>query len=294
MTNTDNCIYKKAGNETSLIFKDTIDSIQSDLNIVDGWLYYCSTLSTGTESSFKKMKVDGSNITLIFSSKVNTNYHYSIANNHIYYYSHHVGTKAGAVYSMNLDGTNTKTVIENCLVYTIDNGWIYYRPGEYLNPKGLYRMKPDGTQQECLFEDLDAYATIWVNDDSIYMLNKHLLSKATLSEKNFAPLSNDKIDYINIHNNWIYYTSADSLTIKKMKCDGSKVTTLIAQTDEEIATAYGPLRDHNLTESDRKTAYTLPNISGNNLYYLTLGFKDGGICCVANLDGSNITKLGNR
>lgn len=290
----DNCIYKKIGNDTSLIFKDTIDTVQSDLNIVDGWLYYCSTPSAGTESSFNKMEIDGSNNTVIMSSKVNNNYHYSIANNRIYYYSHHIGTKNGAVYSMNLDGTDTKTVIENCCIYTIDNGWIYYRPGEYMNPTGLYRMKPDGSQQECLFEKIDDYATIWINNDSIYMLKKDLLYQASITDRNFTLLSNDQIDFININNGWIYYTAADSLTIKKMKCDGSEVTTLIAQTDEEIAAAYGPLSGNYLSESNRKTAYSLLNISGDNIYYLTLGFKGYAVCCVANLDGTNITKLGNR
>lgn len=155
-------------------------------------------------------------------------------------------------------------------------------------------MKMDGSQQECLFEDLDTNGRIWVNGDSIYMLKSNLLYKTSLVDKNFELLSNDKIGYININNGWIYYTSAESLAIKKMKTDGSEVSTVIAQTDEEIIANYGPLIGRKLNESDRYSAYTLINISGDNLYYLGCGFKDGAICFIANLDGSNITKLGYR
>jgi len=299
----DNCIYKKKDNETSLVFKDTIESCPSYINVVDDWIYYYRSPSKGPDeqSGYYKIKIDGTNNTKIVTGF--NNYNFFILNNRIYYTALHIGTGTfDTIRSTNLDGLDPKILIENCNVFTIDNGWIYYRPcekteydhGEYRLSISLYRMKMDGSQQECLFEDLDTYGGIWVKGDSIYMLKSNMLYKASLVDENFKLLSNDKIDNININNGWIYYTSAESLTIKKMKTDGSEVSTLIAQTDEEIAADYGPLIGSKLSESDRYSAYTLINISGDNLYYLGCGFKDGAICFIANLDGSNITKLGYR
>lgn len=282
------CIYKKDGDITSVVLKDTDKTTLSDLNLRDGWIYYKRRSVSSTSDEFCKVSVDGEDNKTIFSRSACMDF--LIVGDRVYFVQLKIGSKYGTVNSINLDGTDEKVVIENCCMYSINNGWIYYRPGEYMSPKGYYRIQLDGTQQECLIENISDGVTLRASGDFVYMLKNEILYRATIEKMDLSPLNTEKVSFFNIYNGMIYYNHLDSLAIKRMKLDGSEVSTIISQTNEQLA-AYGTIKDVNLQRTNNPTAYSLINIAGDKIYFLVLGFKEGSVCCMVDIDGKNLKKI---
>lgn len=285
---TGDCIYKKDGDLSTVVLKDTDKATLSDLNLWDGWIYYKRTSVSSTSDEFCKVRIDGKEKKTIFSRPYCLDF--LIVGDRVFFVQLKTGSKYGTVNSVNLDGSDEKVVIENCCLYSINNGWIYYRPGEYMSPKGYYRIQLDGTQQECLIENISDGVTLRASGDFVYMLKNDILYRATIEKMDFSPLNTEKVSYFNIYNGMIYYNHFDSLAINRMKLDGSEVSTIISQTNEQLA-AYGTIRDVNLTQTNNRTAYTLINIAGDKIFFLVVGFKEGSACCIADIDGKNLMKV---
>jgi serine/threonine protein kinase len=128
----------------------------------------------------------------------------------------------GSVYSINIDGSNKKTIINDGASYIFVIGdWIYYAGID----RGIFRERTDGSIKQLISNDIAWHINVvdeWIyyinvgdeyNDFRMYRTRTDGSDKQRLTDK--RPVSFNVID------NWIYYTVTDDSGIFKIRTDGS-------------------------------------------------------------------------
>ncbi len=204
------------------------------INIVGEWIYY----TTGKENySIVKIRTDGTERTILADDKAE---YMNVVGDRIYYANFSSYAK---LYTMRVDGTDRGKVYkysdEVSLWVNAFSDWIYYAN---------------------LFGDPDDYKEFSEEDIEQLMMTRGIY-KIRPGGSNSIQLNNYDADYINVSNEWIYFTNTDDADrIYKMKNDGNEQQALT----EEGAT--------NL------------NVSGDFIYYCNK--TDKGRIYRIQLDGS--------
>lgn len=231
-----NGIYKLDKKEDS-IFKSEVfipNIYAYDLNIVGDYLYYVAYESNSpNEIEIRKTKVDGSDTETI--AKVpSDSYHLqlNVTKDWIYYYS----DKEEAIYKISINGGNSEKVAE---VYAdrgmyVSDGWIYYGSG-----KGkLGKIKLDGSNDTSLFSGSTNSNSMIVDNGYVYFWPYEYNGSHSKMYKINSDGSTDipiqlSERYINIYNDWMYYSNGYNEGYSKSKIDGSNKIILSEKTKSD-------------------------------------------------------------
>ncbi len=120
---------------------DSRFSIRS-INIYDNMIYFYAEFSTDNKKNgLYRMKLDGSNITLITNDQCDA---LAVDNGYIYFISN-----GGYIYRMDLNGQNKEKVCSDSAVsFNVNSGWIYYS-----NYKGIFKMNANAGSSAKLTDD---------------------------------------------------------------------------------------------------------------------------------------------
>lgn len=222
----DNKIYKmkKDGSDLEVINDNEFNNECYEIYALNNSIYYI-----GVDQNIYKMNLDGTNRELV--SENGTGY-IGITNKYIIY---NVQNEAGDNYIthiMNIDGSNSRAIIENERLYSVDvsENYIYYTNAE----KQIYKTEIDSGEQELIL-DTTAY-NLNLKDNYLYFLNYADVEnedytvclyriKADGSDEqaqNIKTLSSYS-GYINLVGDWVMYMDSDDNSgfINLVKSDAS-------------------------------------------------------------------------
>lgn len=226
---------------------------------IDDWIYFKNIFDF---NSLYRIKTDGTCKTLL--SDLNRYTPVKINSNYICFSD----SKNSAIYRMNLDGTNkvklsdgityrsqlvgdmfyfssanderlykvnvltlekTKVIDQPITDFCVSGDWVYF---------GLYKIKTDGSQLQCIYNDyLNLNDPILVVDDFIYYIN---------TDKNLCRVKNDGTQYsivfngicrnVKVNNDIIYFNDSidNNSGIFKMQLDGSQISEITNITGKVI------------------------------------------------------------
>lgn len=219
-----NGIYKLSKKDSSIFESEVfIPNIYAyDLNIVGDYLYYVAYENKSPNYiEIRKTKLDGSKTETIEKVSSQT-YHLqlNVTKDYIYYYN----DKEEAIYKISVNGGKNQKVAD---VYAdrgmyVSNGWIYYGSG---NGK-LGKIKTDGSNNTTLFTGSINSNSMIVDNGYVYFWPYEYKGsysdlyriKADGSEEDPAKLPKK---YINIYDDWMYYSNKNYEGYSKSKVDGS-------------------------------------------------------------------------
>jgi hypothetical protein len=142
----------------------------------------------------------------------------NIVGDWIYYYD---CTGGRNIYKIKTDGTN-KIKLSSDSIETygliVKNGWVYYINSD--DGQSVYKIKIDGTNKIKLINE--KVNCINVTDNYIVYTDKNnIIYRTGLDGKNKIKLSNIQTSFITITDGYIYYTSPDFNKLYRIKIDGS-------------------------------------------------------------------------
>lgn len=179
------------------------------------WIYYSNLTENG---KLYKIKKDGTGRTQLSNDKCKN---INIIDDWVYYANY---SNDGTLYKIKTDGTGRIQLDDTLYIKNINvvKNWIYYRSGTY----HFYKIKTDGTEKTKFNADVEDIA---VSGDWIYYTEAYTsnIYKIKTDGSSTTKLNDDHSYYINIVNNWIYYSNGDQGNkIYKVKTDGSGRTKL--------------------------------------------------------------------
>ncbi|HEX3028892.1 MAG TPA: DUF5050 domain-containing protein [Clostridia bacterium] len=150
------------------------------------------------------------------------------------------------IYRVNVDGKKVEKVNDDpSAMINIQGDWIYYRNLTVKEYGSIYKIKKDGTGRKKITSKFRVsgywpYGEMeyWVVGNKIYYLDfsynpggRRVVSKICSVDtegKKFKVISNEKMYYVNMYDDWIYYQTVNKETSKlfRMKTDGTKKTLL--------------------------------------------------------------------
>lgn len=151
-------IYKMKtnGSEKTLVY----DNYTSNLNLMEGWLYFSSYDENGFFKNIYKMKTDGSE--RIKLSEDSPSY-MNVVGDWIFYSNINDGDK---IYKMKTDGScRTRINYDPSWNLIVFDGWIYYVSGNL-----LCKVKTDGSQKTVLLDEVHRIRALYVIDEWLYYL----------------------------------------------------------------------------------------------------------------------------
>lgn len=180
------------------------------------FIYYNNSADN---KKFYKMKLDGSE-----KIKINddTPLNISIVDSWIYYTNTSDYRK---IYKVNLDGGNKDIVTDDkANEMVIQGDWVYYVNSS--DDDNIYKIKTDGSEKKKIVDEYDnkiAGHDLNVSGNYIYYNDKDAkgIYRIGIDGNNLLKLNSDKAQYMNVVNDWIYYTTQGD-RLYKMKIDGSK------------------------------------------------------------------------
>ncbi|WHH57181.1 DUF5050 domain-containing protein [Petroclostridium sp. X23] len=212
------------------------------------------------------------------------------------------------LYKERIDGTNRVKLSDDWAEFiNVAGDWIYYTA--YSGRRGnsaFYMMKTDGSNRTEINNKAPRYFSI-VNS-TYYGIEGDTLRKGELGNTELPiDLGDGNIQYINIIEEWIYYTNTDDENKSyKMKTDGSKRIRLIDDSAKYLNVNDGWI--YYINESDSNKLYKAQtdgsnkiklsndivesiNVSDNWIYYVNA--SDNYTLYKADINGSNRAKLNN-
>ena len=207
-------IYKTADikKEGNLICKATVPN---NLNAMGDWIYYTAGKPGKHYNIIYRAKTNGSK-SEILSDKPCTAL--DVLDGRLYYQTADPESEGylGELYSMQPDGSQIKTVIEDqCRLFGAADGWLYYMAYEGENGV-LYRIKPDGTGREKLVDPFKTCSVLVVADDWLYYArdkgsDSWMLTRQKLSSKKTEDITRVRASQsfweigLNVKDGWIYF-----------------------------------------------------------------------------------------
>lgn len=232
-----NGLYKKrlTGGEV----KKLSESAAEYINVINGWIYY-SNLSD--DRKIYRIRTDGTQ-----QSKLNDDHseYINVVSDQIFYCNYSDSLRP---YSMSLEGKHRKVVgiinYDTALFLNAFDDWIYYS-----NDFGELGD----------IEDIE-------DEDLVQQKLEQGIHKIRPDGSGYKQINNDRPDYINVADGWVYYVNADQCeTIFKTRTDGS---------------------DRIQLNDDRSSAI---NVAGEWIYYCN--HSHGSRIYRMRLDGKEQTKL---
>lgn len=192
------------------------------------YMYYRNDDDFGT---LYRMKKDGSEKELFIDAMVASN---MWLDGHNLYFRDllsivKVDLDKRSIQSVNLKqytiGNETKFYVsEKPVLLVVKNDWIYFN--EQDEKSSFYKMKNDGTGKVKLTENV---INFFIDGDWVYYKdNNNHLNKIKLDGTNDSQIFNEEINSFYVLGDWIFYVNYTVNQIKKVKTDGSSVTTVLA------------------------------------------------------------------
>ncbi len=205
--------YLTKGENNSLLIKkvktngdelSTVKEIQTTISkfyIVDNVIYYANL---GESSGLSKISIDTNAETQICEDNIED---FVVTSSNIYYTD-----DFGYLYSMNLSGTDKKTLLNDEITeFQVYEDWIYY----YKESESfLSRIKIDGSERETVTDKVNSYIfNIYKDKIYFYDLENSNISSIGINGKNLKVITEIKTNKTRINlttNGQIYYLDASS------------------------------------------------------------------------------------
>lgn len=179
----------------------------------NGWIYY-----SNSNDGYKlyKQKTDGTQRTKLTdhqSSQIN------VIGGWVYY---RISEYAG-MQKVRIDGTeNTIIAYDNAKNITVsDDGWIYYTN----NDRDMYKIRYDGSNRTDLSDNKTSGVYPNVLNGILYIglgnFENNKLYKYDIKNDLSTELTDERVSYINVVDNWIYYINPNDSRIYKIGTDGT-------------------------------------------------------------------------
>lgn len=235
----DNKIYrlKTDGTGLEIINDNEFDNDCYEIFVINDSLYYI-----GTDYNIYKMDLDGTNREIV--SKNGTGY-LGITDKYIIYNLPNETNDNYVTHIMNLDGTNSRPIIENTRLYSvnIEENYIYYTNED----KQICRVKLNGKKQEVLY-DTTAF-NLNVSGEYAYYLNYADKSNSDYTVCIYRVKTNGTTEtpevvkelekysnFLGVTGNWIIYLDYTEFEafINLVKIDGSEEIKVYSLKYDEI------------------------------------------------------------
>lgn len=205
--------YLTKGENNSLLIKkvktngdelSTVKEIQTTISkfyIVDNVIYYANL---GESSGLSKISINTNAETMICEDNIED---FVVTSSSIYYTD-----DFGYLYSMNLSGTDKKTLLNDEITeFQVYEDWIYY----YKESESfLSRIKIDGSERETVTDKINSYIfNIYKDKIYFYDLENSNISSIGINGKNLKVITEIKTNKTRINlttNGQIYYLDASS------------------------------------------------------------------------------------
>lgn len=177
--------------------------------------------STAVFKGLYRMELNGKGKTCLYSGSVENA---QLINNRIFFqnYSNDYGFH---LYSIDIDGTNEKEVLEEAVNPTgyFDNALYFCNANENHN---VMKMNPDTYEKELFYEGNCYFPT--VQDNYLYFIDvedNYSLARVDLTTNEKTTLTTERLDTYNLYGDTIFYQVSDteSPCLKRMKTDGSNM-----------------------------------------------------------------------
>ncbi|MCT4563866.1 MAG: DUF5050 domain-containing protein [Maledivibacter sp.] len=210
---------------TKKILVNIVNEDFSNLNVVDGWLYYLIGDYFG-EQKLYRIDIDGDNKKLLMKGKIRD---LQVVDNNIYY-----KTEENEIFRMDINGKNPKKLLnsEHWFNMIVTDGWIYIlEHHEKSSLRKLYRINIDGTEMQTIkeAEDISKFS---IDGKFIYFTNsdEHSIYKMKKDGRDVTEILNDitaGVFWFNVYDNWIYYRHKNGGRIYKVRTNGTDSMLLV-------------------------------------------------------------------
>ena len=222
-------LYKKEGDSIKELCKIDGRSRISNVNVLNGWIYFYASGEKGT--GIYKIKTDGSKFQRILSDSSQWRSLWGMGESLYYDYN----------YKIDKNGSNKKQIGEKrtpiSYSFNISDGYMYYCEENMEGDHCIYKEKIDGTDKTEIYDERADYMI--VDNGWIYFLTGYgsALNKMKIDGTDYKKLIVTSIGNMNIKDDWIYYESSDG--IYKIKTDGTENQKLYAYTSEQYSSLGG-------------------------------------------------------
>ncbi len=184
-----------------------------NLYLYDNKIYFCNI----SDLNLYSMDLDGENVMKVSDGQVDMDRIY-FSENKIYYIPW--GENLNNIYKMDVDGQNKELVYSSNYSESVIRFFVYYDKIIIVTSMGIYKINTlDGTKEEIVQNaSIVPYFTNLLGDD-FYYRNVGLFHKYNLKTKEDRVISKEKVQYVHLLNNKIFYITENSQYIV-MDMDG--------------------------------------------------------------------------